>query len=282
MELQVLLNTIQNLMSDVKVTSQTVQKGNETLVGISIGSGDVRPIMYLKNYENLFEKEGYLAVAKQMIEDYKQVGSPKLNADFNEFSKYAKDNLILCIAPFGTNNGNVTVPYLDLELYFRIDMKNAGVPDGTCKVTEQMFKIWNITKETLIDAALERSNFVTESMREMMIRMMLEDGVPEEFIEEIKKDTSPDQVIFSNETKLYGASAIYDKSILKEVADKYKSDLYIIPSSIHEVLLVSTQFGNKEDMDDMVRTVNRTELQPSEVLSDHAYIFRRDTMDIEW
>ena len=49
------------------------------------------------------------------------------------------------------------------------------------------------------------------------------------------------------------------------------SDLYILPSSIHEVLAVSAEDRDLEDLEEMVRSVNQTDVSPEEVLSDNVY-----------
>lgn len=283
MELDLLLNTIKNLVEyDMEVTSNVVQKGNVFYTGISIGKGSIRPTVYMENYEDLFQEKGCMAVAEKMIEDCNSVVKPNIDIELCSSWNYVKDNILLCIAPYGTNNGNVTIPYLDLELYFRVDLKNAGVQDGTFRVSKNIFDTWEITKEELLETALSTNKYIAESMRETMIQMMFEDGMPEEIIEDFRNSNDPDQTLISNANKLHGAAAIYDKSLLKEVADKYESDLYIIPSSIHELIAAPTENVDKEDIDRMIQDVNRTQLEPSEILSDHAYIFRRDTMDIEW
>ena len=280
MNVQILLNTIKNLVdNETEVTSQMVQKGNMTLTGVTIGKGKIRPTVYMEHYEELFSNDGYIAVAKEMIKLCKEVGVPDI--DENEITSwnYVKNNLQLCIAQKGVNKDFVTIPYLDLELYFRVKVFDGG----TYKVNEIMVSSWGITKEELLNIAMETNEYTTNSMKDTAIKMMLEDGVPQEYIDEIMNSDSPDQIIATNKDNVNGASVIYNKSILKEVADKYESDLYIIPSSIHEVLLISTEFCvEKEDMDNMVKEVNTTQLEPQEVLADHVYIFRRDTMEIEY
>jgi hypothetical protein len=54
------------------------------------------------------------------------------------------------------------------------------------------------------------------------------------------------------------------------------TDLYIIPCSIHELILVPAyDEADPSYLIDMVREVNATEVRPSEVLSDNIYIFKR-------
>lgn len=61
-------------------------------------------------------------------------------------------------------------------------------------------------------------------------------------------------------------------SDLTNYAEKLGGDYFIIPSSIHEVLLVKdTGEMNARDLAAMIREVNATEVAPEDVLTDHAY-----------
>ena len=284
MNTQMLLNVIKNMVDlDVQVDVQTVNKGNKILTGISIGKGNVRPVVYVENYQDLFEEKGYIEVASEMIKACKEA-TEKHNFNTYDIEKmtswdYAKEHLLLCIAPVGTNDGYMTIPYLDLELYFRVEV----VEDGNYKVKEEMLNAWNVTKEDILNAALETNTYVSYSMLDMLIDMLKEEDAPYEMIEQMKQDSKSNyQTVLTNKDKTLGASAIYKTEILKEIADKYENDLYIIPSSIHELIVIPKEGMSIAEMNAMIRETNETQVKLEEVLSDHVYIFNRETMKIEW
>lgn len=285
MELNMLVNTIKNLVGkDFEVYTQMVTKGNTTLTGISIGNGTFKPTVYMEHFENMFREKGYEAVAREMIDICKNAEIPSISVSEMTSLDFVKDHLIVCVSPVGTNNEYVTIPYLDLELYFRVVIEQ-GDNIGTYKITEKMLNEWGLTKEELLD--YDNNVYTCQSMSDVMKESMREEGYSEEEVEMMFGSDYEEigQHVVGNKLKMYGASVIYKKEILKSIADKCESNLFILPSSIHELLIIPTDINEyvcKEDIDSMVKNVNETEVKLEEVLADHAYIFHRDTMEIEW
>ena len=70
----------------------------------------------------------------------------------------------------------------------------------------------------------------------------------------------------------------YYSGLLSDIAAQLDSDFYIIPSSVHEVLLIpSEHIFSKKELSTMIQEVNDTQLLPEEILSDHAYYYSRST-----
>ena len=64
--------------------------------------------------------------------------------------------------------------------------------------------------------------------------------------------------------------------VLEMIGGILQSDYYVLPSSVHEVVIVPASAGvGCRDMDEMVAEVNRTQVAPEEVLSDRAYYYDR-------
>lgn len=95
---------------------------------------------------------------------------------------------------------------------------------------------------------------------------------------DVGEDTGRRIWILGNKKNLYGASSILYKDMLQELADKLESDLFIIPSSIHELLVLPEVDGHTADfISGMVNEVNTTQLKPEERLSNSVYYFSRET-----
>ena len=82
--------------------------------------------------------------------------------------------------------------------------------------------------------------------------------------------------VLRTESGRYGGRAIIDMDMLQEVADKYESDLFIVPSSIHEIIVLKKDDAREaEELAAIIRTVNQTKVSPGEFLSNTPYVFER-------
>lgn len=69
-----------------------------------------------------------------------------------------------------------------------------------------------------------------------------------------------------------GAGLLLCEDFWKEIREKFDDDFYILPSSIHELIIVPKSAGmSKADLDAMVRDVNRTQVSDNEFLADNAF-----------
>lgn len=87
--------------------------------------------------------------------------------------------------------------------------------------------------------------------------------------------------VLSNRQKLYGAVCMLYPDLLKNFAEKIGQDCYILPSSIHEVILVPANAASGgEELREIVTDINRTQVAEEEVLADSVYYYSKITDDI--
>ena len=79
--------------------------------------------------------------------------------------------------------------------------------------------------------------------------------------------------VISNKLRINGAANIFYEDVLAEIADRIGTDLYILPSSVHECIAVSTRTATVEELAEMVESVNACEVAEAEQLSDHVYYY---------
>lgn len=163
--------------------------------------------------------------------------------------------------------------FLDLAVTYFIPVALDGAGDGSITVTDRHFGLWGIDEDTLYRHALENTR------RLYPARLVPLAEVVQEMTGIRVKEKTEMYILYRGNREYPGASAMLDASILEEFAAGH-GDLYILPSSIFEVLLVPVANPVSTDpafYTDMVRDVNRTQVEPEEVLSDNVYLYHADT-----
>ena len=99
--------------------------------------------------------------------------------------------------------------------------------------------------------------------------------------EELLPDQDPKMYVMTNESKINGAAAMIFTDKIDEFANEQQTNFFILPSSVHEVLLIpDTGEINVNELEDMVKSVNRTQVSPDEVLSDNVYFYDREEKNL--
>ncbi len=89
------------------------------------------------------------------------------------------------------------------------------------------------------------------------------------------QESSPPMYVLSNRELCYGASAILYPGIRKVLGSVFEEDLILIPSSVHEWIILPRDTGaDTAFMNELIGHVNRTEVRPDEVLGSHVYFYR--------
>lgn len=250
-----------------KAEITTITKNGIVMTGVIIGDGVIRPTIYIDKYLNT--GNSLSEIVSDIINTYENTPKPDINIKNVMSWDYAKNNLRLCLQK-KTDEDIIKRDFLDMEMYVRVRVS----ANGTYKIKPGMFK--EISEEEIFARAIlnAKANVEIEDMGQMMADMM---GIP---VSEL--DTAPNMIVVSNKEKINGASAICDTELLSRIANTYKSDLVIIPSSIHDCILYPDNTPNIKYYNNMIVEVNETSVAPEERLSNHAYIFKRETCEIVW
>lgn len=180
------------------------------------------------------------------------------------------------------------IPYrkfYDLAVVYYVPMQQ--VEDGMLfwTIRKEQAKVLGLEEESLFTLALEntRRRFPIQfSALEQAIRQFtLEAGIDLE--EECKCDEEAEtgqetggMYLLSNTFHTYGAVAMLYPDVWEGIADRFQSDLIILPSSCHEVLVLPyTEEVSVSDLAEIVFTVNRECVAPEDMLSDSVYLYRR-------
>ena len=150
---------------------------------------------------------------------------------------------------------------------------------ASAKINNSLMERWGVTLEDIDKIANENTpNLLPASVRSITSVMAELMGVDEEELNEV--GALPIDVA-TNRNRTNGAGVILYDNILKEYADKVGTDVYILPSSIHETLLVpATDAVDRDALARMVPCINSTELEAIDFLSDNIFMYHRDTAEI--
>lgn len=276
------------LGSDVKVTIQDILKNNDThLDGLTILSAryNLSPTIYLNYYFRQYEKGCPLSQIKQDILSAYRENCPPGSIDISFFTDYdkVKSRIIFKLINYERNQELLKdVPhyrFLDLAIVFNCLLDSGPSGNATILIYNHHLNFWDITRDDLY--ALAAAN--TPKLLKYDLRSMTD--VLKEFLrgdEPIfpKEDlTNPyPMYVLSNQCKLNGSVSILYQNLLRDFAHRLGSDLYILPSSVHEVLLIPAfHHSSCQELSKMVTDVNSSQLSQEEILSDHVYYYSRET-----
>ena len=157
----------------------------------------------------------------------------------------------------------------DMAVVYRLILGETPGGHNTLLVTNDLMEQFGINREQLhADAMVNAPEIrpseirgMTEVMNEMFGGMMPE------------MDPADEQLfVASVPSNEHGAGVIAYPNFFEDAAEKLGGDFYVLPSSIHEVLLVRDNGEmSVNDLEDMVRSVNASEVRPEEQLTDHVY-----------
>jgi hypothetical protein len=161
--------------------------------------------------------------------------------------------------------------YLDMTVIYYLLCEGPDKDTGGVRVTWDMLGDWGIAEDLLYRDAIENTR---KMMGEKLLRF---DQDPEQS----GLDTSESRMmILSNEKNFFGASVLLYSEELGKIAEEFQRDLYVLPSSIHEVILLPESGQDPEALRATVRRVNETEVRKEEVLTDSVYLYDRERGEV--
>ena len=267
-----------------EVEFKEVTKNNGTVMhGICITEPgcSVTPTLYMESFHDAYENGLCLEDIVEKILHVHQKEKPSASFDVSWFTGWerVKGNVAFRLINYDENKKLLEkIPhtkYLDLAKVYFVVVEQNGIRSGSILIHNVHMGIWGVTTEQLEEIAAENTpkqypvqfNSIGEALEEL--------NPFECDLSELELDEWP-MYIISNNKRIYGASVLCYPNAIKEVAERMKSNLYILPSSIHELILVLPSANlDEEHLKNMVHDVNRELVAAEEVLSDSVYYYSR-------
>lgn len=170
--------------------------------------------------------------------------------------------------------------YLDMVMIYHYVIEMGADTRGALLLTNEHLQMLGITKEELHEAAIDNTQTgmvpVVLDMEEMLRRLGTRLGV---FVPEVK--IAPYLYVMSNAYGKYGAVSLLFTEELKKFSDEIGKNFFILPSSVHELILIPDRGEESaEFLQAMVREVNMTQIEPTEVLTDSVYYYDREVQSV--
>ncbi len=286
--------------------NQVIKNNDTVLYGLTIleKNDSISPSIYLNDYFADYQTGRTLnSIVNEIVEIYEKNKLPQIPtrvSDIIDFQK-VKNQIVVKLVNRDSNytflKDTPFIPFCDLAIIFSIIVSTHE--EGTATITVKnniLYDYWKMNTESLLELALENSKRLLpakiQSMEEVLKEMLGRDfssqfGIDTEY-SDIELDTLFQEIaddnqgaamyVASNISRINGASVMLYRDLLHDFTKRIKKNLYIIPSSIHELILVPDNgHMSAKDIRGMVVDVNATQVAPDEVLSDNVYYYNRNT-----
>ena len=248
---------------------EKLQEGSYTGITISPAGGNVGMNL---NANQLFDQmqdgqsyEGVLAVAVSTAER----GLHDMPAvDVSELMNYEAAKKYLCFDVVGSDrNADMLekVPHTDKEnisMVYRLQLDSTENGAATVLITNAMMEQFGVTKEQLHADAMENAQEIRPADFRTMAAVMAE----------MMADMAPPMYVATNQDKVQGAAVMFYPDFMDQAAKELGGDIFILPSSVHEVLILPDDGNmNAQELKEMVTSINASEVSPEDRLTDSVY-----------
>lgn len=268
------------------VSLQSVVKNNDVqLTGLMIRleENNIAPFIYLDRYYEQYQNGMELPDIMKDIAELRVSSEQSVKLDISRITDFnqVKDNIICKLI-----NGDMNEEYLadkpytqieDMAVIYVIDLGSGAEGHMSSPITYDLMKRYGVDTQMLHEIAihnLAKSEIVFKSMKDALMEIMFPDGVPEEdpLAEILSAEDEIPMYILSNAEKLNGAASVLDKDTMETISEMLGGDFVVIPSSIHEVIILPMDDNvDKDELEGIIREVNTGQVAPEERLSYHAY-----------
>lgn len=211
------------------------------------------------------------------------VAFDKLNDVFRSMLDYdkVKDRIYVRIQKDCDMGDVLKTTILDWAVTYHILM---GDPEDkmllSCQVTKDLFDGFGVSLEQLHKDSLLNSQRLFPASCERILDVLMP-GAGDDFNNQFSAADGFEMLVITNKSNTFGASAILYPGMLEKLRERLGNEFYILPSSVHEVLAVPAGRSDAECLAEMVRSINNTELDYDDRLSDHVYRYDAETMALE-
>lgn len=277
-----------NLKGGMKARLYTAIKNNsQKRIGIIVEKPNVNisPTIYLEDYYAKYHCGAEISeISREILMFYENVKCES-SWDTEILENYGKIRKKIVFKVVNTEkneeflNRVPHIDFLDLSLVFYVLLDANKEGTATMVIQNENMEKWQICLQELLLTAIENVNDLLPAQLFSMGDVV--DAIIDPFTEKSNnilenglEEKNESMYILSNQFRNLGAACMVYPRMLKMIGEILEGDYYLLPSSIHEVILVPKRAGlDFQEMTDMVKEVNSKLVDAEEILSDHAYFY---------
>lgn len=255
---------------NVDITFREVRKNNgicKNACTIRFNDAQVAPTIYLEPYYDYYLHGEAVSESAQNILDYCREKTPATTFPDNFFCCYDSVRNRLGIKLIGTeaNRGFLEgVPHVDLEdmsAVFYYLMEDPAFGNGMIIVKNTDIERWEKNVQELYQEVLGNC-----------ARMLPPVFKPlSEVLEVVCPEADGNLYLLTNESALFGAAVILYPGMMQSISKELGGSYFILPSSVHELILLPDSGEEAEDLLRIVMEINHTQVAEEEILTDAVY-----------
>lgn len=272
---ELVIGKLRTLYPNLEFRYQDVRKNNGLILHGIILKDDkqIAPNIYLDDAFSEYKNGRSLdMIVSHISEIYEQSRKIEMVIDFTDYEKVKKLIRFKLVNTERNAEYLTSIPhddFLDLSkvYYLRLDDSKDGM--ATTVITNELLTIWKKEKEKI---ALQAAENVRKEISFISMEEVLREVVD---IEMMGVEYCPLYVL-TNKSRVYGAALMGCEDMLKYISDTMKKESFIIlPSSIHEVLILFDSDTDVYGLQGMVKEINDTQVAMDEILSDNIYKYEK-------
>lgn len=278
--------------ADTQIVIRPFPHNNQLILdGLTIlePGSNISPTIYLNFYFEKYQKGMNLSTIEQQILQYYHRHCPINHIDTSFFTDYnrVRSRIVYRLVHYEKNRELLKeiphFPYLDLAVIYYCLVAEEPYENASILIYNHHLAYWKLQKETLRTLAQTNTPLLLpwrcDSLAELIMPALDVLPVKERPTQEalLDAETIP-MYVLSNEQRYFGASCILYPNALKEISQKFAASLFILPSSIHEVIIIPASYTeDANELSEIVHDVNVSEVAQDEILSDSVYFYDQNT-----
>lgn len=171
------------------------------------------------------------------------------------------------------------IPFLDFSIIFYVELDGEN-GKFTKAVDHSLADVWSVSVQELYEEALKNTPHKRPALFKNLYAEILEiykGDAPLFLLQAMQESDELKKYLLTNEDKHHGAAVMLYPGVLKQCAETLGGDLMIIPSSVHELILMQANERVKSmPLTDVIMGINETDVAEDEILSDHPYLYLLD------